>query len=173
MKAAVLIVDDSPSARRMLSINLRAIGFSVDEASDGAEGYSKAILGAFDLIITDGNMPNMSGAEFIRRFRAHPSGRDVSIIFVSARSDEYAKREAKAAGAIGWLIKPFYRRQLLSEIKRVADMTCHDSRLGMLVEHHVSRAGQQGDVMRQTRAPLSSAGKLTCTQTGNAFRLCP
>lgn len=155
MTGSALIVDDSPSARQVLSINLRALGFSVDEARDGIEGYSKAILGAYDVIITDSNMPNMSGLEFIRKFRAHPSSHGVSIIFVSARSDASSKREAKAAGAVGWFVKPFDRKQLCIEINRVADITCIGRGLGLekMGGHQVNRKTLWGATMLQVAAP--------------------
>ena len=168
MIGAALIVDDSPSARQVLSINLRALGFRVNEARDGMEGYSKAILGEFDVIITDSNMPNMSGLEFIRKFRAHPSSHGVSIIFVSARSDAASKREAKAAGAVGWFVKPFDRKQLCTEIKRVADMTCIVRGLGSerMGEHHVARKTLWGEAMLQVGAP----GIVESETTPNASR---
>ncbi len=119
MSKAVLTIDDSQSVRQMISMTLSAAGFKVDEACDGAEGYSKATAGAYGAIITDLNMPNMNGLEFIRKFRAHPSSRGIPIIFLSTESDEASKREAKAAGAIGWIVKPFDQNQLLAAIKRV------------------------------------------------------
>lgn len=120
MSRKVLIIDDSQSVRQMVSMTLGSAGFTVEEAGDGAEGYAKATAGNYNAIITDLNMPNLNGLDFIRKFRAHPSSRGVPIIFLSTESDEASKREAKSAGAIGWIVKPFDQNQLLSAIKKVA-----------------------------------------------------
>lgn len=120
MTKSVLTIDDSQSVRQMISMTLSAAGFKVDEACDGAEGYTKATAGAYNAIITDLNMPNMNGLDFIRKFRAHPASRGVPILFLSTESDEASKREAKAAGAIGWIVKPFDQNQLLAAIRKVA-----------------------------------------------------
>ena len=120
MSKKILTIDDSQSVRQMISMTLSAAGFIVEEACDGADGYTKAITGSYNAIITDLNMPNMNGLEFIKKFREHPSSRGVPIIFLSTESDETSKREAKSAGAIGWIVKPFDQNQLLAAIRKVA-----------------------------------------------------
>ncbi|OIQ63427.1 cyclic di-GMP phosphodiesterase response regulator RpfG [mine drainage metagenome] len=65
-------------------------------------------------------MPKMNGIEFIRKFRAHPSSTGVPIIFLTTESDDEMKRQAKEAGAIAWMVKPFKQDQLLAVIKKVA-----------------------------------------------------
>jgi two-component system chemotaxis response regulator CheY len=120
MSKKVLTIDDSQSVRQMISMTLCSAGFTVEEACDGAEGYAKATAGSYSAIITDLNMPNMSGLDFIKKFRAHPASRGVPIIFLSTESDEDSKREAKSAGAIGWIVKPFDQNQLLAAIRKVA-----------------------------------------------------
>jgi two-component system chemotaxis response regulator CheY len=120
MSKSILSIDDSQSVRQMISATLTGAGYRVDEASDGAEGYTKAIAGSYSAIITDLNMPNMSGLEFIRKFREHPASRGVPIIFLSTESDESSKRAAKEAGAIGWVVKPFDQNQLIAAIRKVA-----------------------------------------------------
>lgn len=120
MSGKVLTIDDSQSVRQMISMTLGNSGFTVDEACDGAEGYDKATTGSYNAILTDLNMPNMNGLDFIKKFREHPSSRGVPIIFLSTESDEESKREAKSAGAIGWITKPFDQAQLLAVVKKVA-----------------------------------------------------
>ena len=120
MTGRVLTIDDSQSVRQMSSMTLVGSGFTVDEACDGAEGYDKATTVSYNAILTDLNMPKMNGLDFIRKFREHPSSRGVPIIFLSTESDEESKREAKSAGAIGWIIKPFDQAQLLAVVKKVA-----------------------------------------------------
>lgn len=116
----ILTVDDSASIRQMVSMTLSAAGYRVVEAGDGAEGYSKATATPVDAVITDLNMPVMNGLEFIRKFRTHPASKGVPIILLTTESNEELKRQAKEAGAIGWIVKPFKQDQLLAVIKKVA-----------------------------------------------------
>lgn len=116
----ILTVDDSASIRQMVSLTLSSAGYKVVEASDGAEGYAKATAGTVHAVITDLNMPNMNGLEFIRKFRAHPASKGVPILLLTTESSEDLKRQAKEAGAIGWIVKPFKPDQLLAAIKKVA-----------------------------------------------------
>ncbi|NNU80073.1 response regulator [Halovulum dunhuangense] len=120
MSKAILSIDDSPSIRQMITLTLSGAGYRVDTACDGAEGYHKAVAGPYSAIITDQNMPNMTGIEFIRKFRAHPSSRGVPIIFLSTESDPASKQAAKEAGAIGWIVKPFNQDQLIAAVRKVA-----------------------------------------------------
>jgi two-component system chemotaxis response regulator CheY len=116
---SILTVDDSASIRQAIRIALTSEGFQVTEAQDGAEGLSKAGAGAFDMIITDLNMPVMDGLTMIRKLRAKPAHAGVPIIFLTTESDAGVKAEAKAAGATGWLTKPFVPAQLVSVVKKV------------------------------------------------------
>ena len=120
MKKKILTIDDSQSIRQMISMTLSSSGFVVDEACDGLEGYEKSTACAYDAILTDLNMPNMNGLDFIKKFRSHPSSQGVPIIFLTTESDETSKREAKSSGAIGWIVKPFEQSQLLAVVKKVA-----------------------------------------------------
>jgi len=120
MSKTILTVDDSASIRQMVSLALSSAGYRVIEAADGAEGYSKAIGGAVHAVITDLNMPVMNGIEFIRKFRTHPASKGVPIILLTTESDDELRRQAKEAGAIGWIVKPFKQDQLLAVIKKVA-----------------------------------------------------
>jgi two-component system chemotaxis response regulator CheY len=117
--AAILTVDDSASIRQAIKIVLSGEGHQVSEAADGAEGLSKAEAGGFALIITDLNMPVMDGLTFIRSLRAKPAGAGVPIIFLTTESDAGLKAEAKAAGATGWITKPFQPEQLATVVKKV------------------------------------------------------
>lgn len=120
MSKTILTIDDSPSVRQMVSLTLSSAGYNVLEASDGAEGYSKAIGTRVDAVLTDLNMPGMNGLDFIRKYRAHPSSAGVPIVFLTTESDDALKREAKAAGATGWIVKPFKQDQLVAIVKKVA-----------------------------------------------------
>jgi two-component system chemotaxis response regulator CheY len=117
--ASVLTVDDSPSIRQAIKIALGAAGHEVVEASDGADGVAKALAGAFSLIITDLNMPVMDGLTMIRQLRAQPAYAGVPILFLTTESDDGIKAQAKAAGATGWLTKPFQPDQLVRVVAKV------------------------------------------------------
>ena len=119
MSAAILTVDDSASLRQAIKIALSGEGYSVTEAADGAEGVAKATANAFDLIITDLNMPIMDGLTMIRELRSRPTHAGVPILFLTTESDADIKAQAKAAGATGWLTKPFNADQLLAVVAKV------------------------------------------------------
>jgi two-component system chemotaxis response regulator CheY len=111
--ASILTVDDSSSLRMAIRIALSGAGYDVSEAVDGLDGLNKAKAGKFDMIIADLNMPNMNGLEMIREIRKLPIQTGTPIIFLTTESDEAIKQEARAAGATGWLVKPFVPDQLL------------------------------------------------------------
>jgi two-component system chemotaxis response regulator CheY len=119
MSKTILAIDDSPSVLQMVSLTLSSAGFRVVEAVDGADGYAKAVANPIDAVITDLNMPRLNGLEFIRKYRNHPSSAGVPVIFLSTESDVTSKNEAKAAGATGWIVKPFKQDQILAILKKV------------------------------------------------------
>lgn len=119
MSKTILTIDDSASVRQMVALTLAAAGHTVIEAGDGADGYDKAIAQPVHAVLTDLNMPVMNGIEFIKKFRQHPSSKGVPIIFLTTESDDALKAEAKAAGATGWIVKPFKQDQLVAVIKKV------------------------------------------------------
>ncbi|WP_084584130.1 response regulator [Sphingomonas azotifigens] len=119
MTASILTVDDSPSLRMAIKIALTGAGYSVTEAGDGVEGLAKAKGTKFDLIITDLNMPNMDGLTMIRELRKDPAQCGTPILFLTTESDDAMKQQAKAAGATGWLVKPFVPEQLLKVSRKV------------------------------------------------------
>ncbi len=119
MSKTILTIDDSASIRQMVAMTLMAAGHNVVEAGNGAEGYSKATSEPVDAILTDLNMPVMNGLEFLKKYRQHPASKGVPVILLTTESDEALKAEAKAAGATGWIVKPFKQDQLVAVIKKV------------------------------------------------------
>jgi two-component system chemotaxis response regulator CheY len=119
MSKTILTIDDSASIRQMVAMTLSAAGLEVIEAIHGADGYTKATTNAIHAVITDLNMPVMNGIEFIKKYRQHPASKGVPIILLTTESDEDLKRQAKEAGATGWIVKPFKQDQLLAVIKKV------------------------------------------------------
>lgn len=120
MSKTILTIDDSASIRQMVGLTLTAAGYTVLEAVDGADGYAKATANAVDAVITDLNMPVMNGIEFLRKYRAHPAGKGVPVVLLTTESDDELKRQAREAGATGWIVKPFKQDQLLAVVKKVA-----------------------------------------------------
>jgi two-component system, chemotaxis family, chemotaxis protein CheY len=110
--SAILIVDDSASIRQTVKIALGGLGHSVTEAGDGTEGLERAGTTKFHLIITDLNMPKMDGLTMIRQLRTNADYTGVPILFLTTESDTGIKQQAKAAGATGWVTKPFDSEQL-------------------------------------------------------------
>jgi two-component system, chemotaxis family, chemotaxis protein CheY len=119
VKKKILTVDDSPSIRQMVKLTLSGAGYDVSEAGNGLEGLNAAKATAVDMIVTDINMPVMSGLGLIRVLRKLPAYRGVPILFVTTESDPGMKQEAKAAGATGWITKPFQQAQLVAVVKKV------------------------------------------------------
>ncbi|GGW37158.1 response regulator [Gemmobacter lanyuensis] len=119
MSKTILTVDDSPSVRRMIAMTLQDAGYSVIEAVDGEDGLSKATSARFDAIITDQNMPNLDGIGMIRALRQHPNGQGIPIVVLSTDSEDSLKQQAREAGALGWMVKPFTQDKLLAVVKKV------------------------------------------------------
>jgi two-component system chemotaxis response regulator CheY len=115
----ILTVDDSASVRQMVKITLSAAGYGVIEAADGREGLAKAQSNSINMIVTDLNMPVMNGLEFIRALRQQPPFRGIPIVFLTTESDDGMKQQAKAAGATGWITKPFKQEQLVAVARKL------------------------------------------------------
>jgi len=118
--AKLLIVDDSTMLRDMLNYALNEGGYpDVTEAVDGVDGLAKAKAADFDLIITDVNMPNMDGLTLIGELRKITQySKKPILVLTTERSDEM-KARGKAAGATGWIVKPFVPDQLLKSVNIV------------------------------------------------------
>ncbi|HSX88056.1 MAG TPA: response regulator [Pseudomonas sp.] len=119
MSKSILIVDDSTSIRQMLGFTLRAAGYEVDEAVDGRDGLGKAQRKSYQLVFTDQNMPNMDGISLIKSLRGMPGYRSTPILMLTTESSDAMKQQGKAAGATGWLVKPFDPPKLLEVTKKV------------------------------------------------------
>jgi two-component system chemotaxis response regulator CheY len=117
--ALILAVDDSPSMRKMVSFTLIGAGFQVVEAIDGQDAYEKAQTQGFDLVLTDQNMPRLDGLGLTRKLREHPQFKTVPILMLTTESSDLMKQAGRAAGATGWLVKPFDPARLIEVIKKV------------------------------------------------------
>lgn len=119
MTKTIMTVDDSNSLRQMVKFTLQQAGYRVIEAVDGFEALSKIKHSPVDLFFTDLNMPKMDGIELIKQLRAHPSHKFTPIIMLTTESQEVKKQAGKAAGATGWIVKPFQPEQLIAVTRRV------------------------------------------------------
>ncbi len=119
MSRTALIVDDSTSMRAMVSHTLASAGYAVVEAANGKDGLAKLSGTKPDVIITDLNMPVMDGFAFIRAARATANGKFAPILMLTTEASPERKQEGRAAGATGWIVKPFHPDQLLQTVKKV------------------------------------------------------
>jgi two-component system, chemotaxis family, chemotaxis protein CheY len=119
MAKKILTVDDSISMRQMISFTLRENGYEVTEAIDGQDGIAKAETQAFDLIFTDQNMPNIDGITLIQMLRNLPQHEKTPILMLTTEASDEMKKLGRAAGATGWLVKPFDPEKLLAVVKKV------------------------------------------------------
>ena len=119
MSKRILAVDDAATMRKMVSFTLRGAGHEVVEAADGCEALTVLRARSVDLVITDVNMPNMDGIELTRRLRAMPGFARTPIILLTTESDPAKKSLGRAAGATGWIVKPFNQEQLLGIVAKV------------------------------------------------------
>lgn len=115
----ILAVDDSPSMRKMVSFTLTGAGHQVVEAVDGVDAYEKALAQSFDLVLTDQNMPRLDGLGLTRKLRDHPKFKTIPILMLTTESSDLMKQAGRAAGATGWLVKPFDPARLLDVINKV------------------------------------------------------
>ena len=116
---SILAVDDSISMRQMVSFTLKNAGYEVVEAVDGEDAFDKASEREFDLVLTDQNMPRLDGIGLTRRLREQPKFKNTPILILTTESSDQMKQAGRAAGATGWLVKPFDPAKLIEVIKKV------------------------------------------------------
>ena len=120
MGKLVLVVDDSPTMRQMVAFTLTGAGFQVIEAGNGKEAVGKIAGGAKpDLVVTDLNMPEMDGISLIKEIRKMAALKFTPILMLTTESADDKKKEGQAAGATGWIVKPFNPEQMLKVIAKV------------------------------------------------------
>lgn len=119
MSKTIMTVDDSASIRQMVGLVLMEQGHKVLEAGDGKEALATLQREKADLVITDLNMPNMDGITLIKSLRAQPAYRYTPILMLTTETQQEKKMQGKAAGATGWIVKPFTRPQLVGVLNKV------------------------------------------------------
>lgn len=116
----ILVVDDSPTMRRMIMASLRPLpAASFVEAGSGLETIERLALKPVDLIVLDLNMPDMHGIEVIEFLRAHQSYRSIPVIVLTTRGDDTSRAAALAAGATIYLTKPFDPNELMTQARKL------------------------------------------------------
>ncbi|MEE4357100.1 MAG: response regulator [Desulfococcaceae bacterium] len=119
MAKVIMTADDSASVRQMVSFTLKQAGYDVVEAVDGEEALAKLRTNKVNMLVTDLNMPKLDGIELIREIRNDSRYKFMPIIMLTTESQIAKKQEGKAAGATGWIVKPFRPEQLLAVIRKV------------------------------------------------------
>ncbi|HJV90083.1 MAG TPA: response regulator [Holophagaceae bacterium] len=119
MSKTILTVDDSSTMRQMIAFTLTQAGFTVLESADGQEALDLAKGRAADLVITDVNMPRMDGITLVEELRKLGPYRFTPILVLTTESTPEMKAKGKAAGATGWIVKPFSPEKLLETVNKV------------------------------------------------------
>jgi two-component system chemotaxis response regulator CheY len=116
----ILIVDDSPTMRRILVNTVIKAGYpSIKEAEDGKDALAKMMAGKFDLLMTDWNMPNMSGLELVEAVRADANFKGIPILMVTTRNLKEDIVNAIKSGVNGYIVKPFDAKTLNAKINEI------------------------------------------------------
>lgn len=119
MSKSILAVDDSRAILQMVTFTLKGAGYDVDAAPDGQVALGMAASKSYAMVITDLNMPNMDGLTLIKSLRAKPQYRFTPLLMLTTEANPAFKEKGKAAGATGWLVKPFDPQQLIGVVKKV------------------------------------------------------
>lgn len=119
MTRSILIVDDSPSIRQMVSFTLSSVGFTVVDAEDGLAALELAKTQTFDLVITDINMPRLDGFSLTKMLREMEVYAQTPILVLTTESSDEIKQKGRESGATGWLIKPFNPSRLTELVNQV------------------------------------------------------
>lgn len=118
MAKTFLIVDDSASMRQLISFTMKDAGYEAVAAENGKDALAKLGTAKIDMVITDLNMPEMDGISLIRELRRMPEYRFLPIVMLTTEAQENKKQEGRAAGASGWIVKPFTPEKLLEVVRK-------------------------------------------------------
>ena len=116
---SILAVDDSASMRQMVAFTLKNAGYDVVDAVDGIDAWHKTTQRRFDLVLTDQNMPNLDGIGLTRKLRDNANYASTPILILTTESSDQMKQAGRAAGATGWMVKPFDPAKLIEVVRKV------------------------------------------------------
>ncbi|MBF0565280.1 MAG: chemotaxis response regulator CheY [Nitrospirae bacterium] len=116
----ILVVDDFATMRRIIRNILKQLGFEkIDEAEDGGQAFQKLQIGDYDFVVTDWNMPNVTGLELLKKVRADAKLKSLPVLMVTAEADKEQVIEAVKAGVNNYVIKPFTADVLKEKIDKI------------------------------------------------------
>jgi two-component system, chemotaxis family, chemotaxis protein CheY len=119
-KMKFLVVDDFSTMRRIVRNLLKELGFTnVEEAEDGVIALQKLKAGDFDFVVSDWNMPNMTGIELLRAIRADPALKSLPLLMITAEAKKENIIEAAQAGASGYIVKPFTAGTMSEKLTKI------------------------------------------------------
>ena len=119
MARLIMTADDSASVRQMVAFTIKQNGYEVIEAVDGQDALTKLATQKVDMLLTDLNMPNLDGIGLIKGVRGSTLNKFITIVMLTTESQDSMKAAGKAAGASGWIVKPFKPDQLAAVIKKL------------------------------------------------------
>jgi two-component system chemotaxis response regulator CheY len=119
MSKHILVVDDSPSIRQMVQVTLKPASYQVTTADDGQAALDLCKRMQYDFVLTDQNMPRMDGLTLIKSLRSLSTYRSVPIVVLTTEASDSMKAQGRAAGATGWMVKPFDPQKLLAVASKV------------------------------------------------------
>ncbi|KAF7773818.1 two-component system, chemotaxis family, response regulator CheY [Pseudoalteromonas citrea] len=122
MSKTILIVDDSDSLRQVVNIALTGAGYTVIEGRDGKDALAKLNGTKIHLIISDVNMPNMNGIEFVKQAKQLPQYKFTPVVMLTTENQQHMMEEGKKAGAKAWMVKPFKPAQMLQAVAKLLSM---------------------------------------------------
>jgi two-component system, chemotaxis family, chemotaxis protein CheY len=123
---ALLIVDDSPTIRKMIKAALKPLKPMVGEAGSGLEAIEQLVIRRYDAITLDLNMPDMHGLDFILFVRSHSSFQNIPIVVISTRADEPTRNAILSSGANRYITKPFNSEELVHMVSELLDHPSRD-----------------------------------------------
>ncbi|OAN72371.1 two-component system response regulator [Rhodobacteraceae bacterium EhC02] len=119
MKFRILVIDDSPTMRGLVTAALEPAGFEIHQAQDGVNGLDRLAAADPHLVITDINMPRLDGFGVIQGIRTGATNASVPILVLTTEAGGDLKDRARRSGATGWIVKPFDEARLISTINLV------------------------------------------------------
>ena len=115
-----LVVDDFSTMRRIVRNLMKELGFvNIQEAEDGVDALAKVRAAEFDFVVSDWNMPNMTGLELLKEIRKDPKLKHLPVLMVTAEAKKENIIEAAQAGANGYVVKPFTAGTLDEKLKKI------------------------------------------------------
>lgn len=121
MSKQVLIVDDSETIRKQVRATLEPVGYDVLEAKDGNEGLQRVEENAaLTLVVCDVNMPNLGGLGFLEALKTSGSRKGLPVLMLTTEGQPQLIKQAREAGAVGWIVKPFKADLFISAVRKLA-----------------------------------------------------